>query len=49
MLTQMLSQFKIQFQEFGFDNVVSKDMWIFTHIVAEKSDRKVSEKAKISF
>ena len=44
-----IEQFKVQLQEFGFDNVVSKDMWKFTHIVAEKSDKKVTEKAKISF
>ena len=44
-----IEQFKLQLQEFGFDNVVSKGMWKFTHIVAEKSDRKVNEKAKISF
>ena len=44
-----IEQFKVQLQEFGFDNVVSKGMWIFTHIVAEKSDRTVNEKAKISF
>lgn len=44
-----IEQFKVQLQEFGFDNVVSKGMWKFTHIIAEKSDRKVNEKAKINF
>ena len=44
-----IEQFKVQLQEFGFDNVVSKDMWIFTHIVAEKSDRVIKKDAKIKF
>ena len=44
-----IEQFKVQLQEFGFDNVVSKGMWIFTHIVAEKSDRVIKKDAKIKF
>ena len=44
-----IEQFKVQLQELGFDNVVSKDMWIFTHIVAEKSDRVIKKDAKIKF
>ena len=41
--------FKVQLQEFGFDNVVSKDMWKFTHIIAEKSDKIIKTDAKINF
>ena len=44
-----IEQFKLQLQDFGFDNVVSKDMWKFTHIVAEKSDRVIKKDAKIKF
>ena len=36
-----------QLQDFGFDRVVSSDMWKFTHIVAEKSDRVIKKDAKI--
>ena len=32
-----LENFKNQLNDFGFDNIVSKDMWKFTHIIAEKT------------
>ena len=44
-----VKKFMIQLQDFGFDRVVSSDMWKFTHIVAEKSDRVIKKDAKINF
>lgn len=44
-----VKQFMNQLQDFGFDRVVSSDMWKFTHIVAEKSDRVIKKDAKIKF
>ena len=32
-----IENFKNQLTDFGFDNIVSKDMWKFTHIIAEKT------------
>ena len=44
-----VKQFMNQLQDFGFDRVVSSDMWKFTHIVAEKSDRVIKKDTKIKF
>jgi len=44
-----LDNFKKQLKLFGFEFISSEDMWNFTHITAQKSDRPVSERATISF
>lgn len=44
-----LENFKRQLKLFGFEFISSEDMWNFTHITAQKSDRPVSDRAEIFF